>query len=671
MSHRRRSLTLIAASLALVAGQAGAQETERQEKLLEEYPVLAELENKECLPRLTVFSETVEDKVFARFMDGKFPASEFPKRDKELTIDEDLADCLSAVEEQIDIAQAEGRMPGRGKGKGKGGERGAKAEDAPGKSADAKDADAPKQGEGAGNSATVEQSKGEVKATGEAEMKAEEKTAEQPVAAASEDASEKTGTPEQAAADKSEKPEQAAEGRGAEKKKDRKAEKAATSDNAEAKVSEDDKGEQAAAADAVKEETAKTQDTAAKAETEATAKSSSENAATSDDEAAKKEELAKSREESEKTEPEAVQKDTEAAAEAANEKVEVAATKDAKAEEVEVVEVTEETARSSSEDFKPLAKSSAAAKSSSKQDDDNDTLKQIGAAAAGVIGGVVLNELLGSNEEVAANTGDRIVIKRGSGDYYVLKDESALLRRPGARVETQRFADGSLRETVTRRNGVQVVTVRAPNGQVVRRERILPDGRSVLLFDDSERFEPIDLSDLPRADVERVEVQDDMDAAELRRLLAEKEADRAEERTYSLRQIREIRAVRNLVPLLELEAVTFETGSAAIRPSEAQELSKIGFAMREMIEENPYEVFLIEGHTDAVGSAAFNLALSDRRAESVALALTEYFEVPPENMVVQGYGESNLRIPTQEPERLNRRAAVRRITPLLRTASSN
>ena len=91
--------------------------------------------------------------------------------------------------------------------------------------------------------------------------------------------------------------------------------------------------------------------------------------------------------------------------------------------------------------------------------------------------------------------------------------------------------------------------------------------------------------------------------------------------------------------------------------------------MRRMIDENPSEVFLIEGHTDAVGPAAYNLALSDRRAESVALALTEYFDVPPENMVVQGYGESNLRVPTSEAEQRNRRAAVRRITPLLSSAS--
>lgn len=78
---------------------------------------------------------------------------------------------------------------------------------------------------------------------------------------------------------------------------------------------------------------------------------------------------------------------------------------------------------------------------------------------------------------------------------------------------------------------------------------------------------------------------------------------------------------------------------------------------------------LIEGHTDAVGSAASNLALSDRRAESVALALTEYFDVPPENLVVQGYGESDLVVDTESASRENRRATARIITPLMEQAS--
>jgi outer membrane protein OmpA-like peptidoglycan-associated protein len=87
--------------------------------------------------------------------------------------------------------------------------------------------------------------------------------------------------------------------------------------------------------------------------------------------------------------------------------------------------------------------------------------------------------------------------------------------------------------------------------------------------------------------------------------------------------------------------------------------------MKRVIDRNPDEMFMIEGHTDAVGSDEDNLSLSDRRAESVAIILTEQFGVPAENLTTQGYGEQYLKVNTEQAERLNRRVAVRRITPLL------
>ncbi|MGR3362687.1 MAG: OmpA family protein, partial [Maritimibacter harenae] len=141
--------------------------------------------------------------------------------------------------------------------------------------------------------------------------------------------------------------------------------------------------------------------------------------------------------------------------------------------------------------------------------------------------------------------------------------------------------------------------------------------------------------------------------------------DRDPGRTYSLRQVRQYSGVRDLAPVIEVDNITFNTGSAVITASQAEELTALGQAIRDVIEERPDAVFLVEGHTDTVGSAAYNLALSDRRAESVALALTEYFDVPPENLITQGYGESELKVMTTGPERANRRANVRNITPLL------
>ena len=116
---------------------------------------------------------------------------------------------------------------------------------------------------------------------------------------------------------------------------------------------------------------------------------------------------------------------------------------------------------------------------------------------------------------------------------------------------------------------------------------------------------------------------------------------------------------------VNIDAITFDTGSAAIRSDQAQQLQGLGRAIQDQIAQNPQEIFMIEGHTDTVGSDAANLALSDRRAESVALALTEYFDVPPENLVTQGYGEQFLRVRAEGDIRDNRRASVRRITDLL------
>ncbi len=43
-----------------------------------------------------------------------------------------------------------------------------------------------------------------------------------------------------------------------------------------------------------------------------------------------------------------------------------------------------------------------------------------------------------------------------------------------------------------------------------------------------------------------------------------------------------------------------------------------------------------------------NLILSDQRASTVARILTDFYDVPPENLVTQGYGERYLKVKTEE-----------------------
>lgn len=279
------------------------------------------------------------------------------------------------------------------------------------------------------------------------------------------------------------------------------------------------------------------------------------------------------------------------------------------------------------------------------------------------LGILAAGAVLSNGDEVVSNSGDRVVVRRGEDDFYVLKDDDALLRQPGSTVRTERFNDGSTRTTVTREDGVKIITIRNASGRVLRRVREDTRGRQVVLIDDIATYEPVELEKLP-APVSREVVLEGNDPMAIS-IALERAAAAPTGRAFSLRQIREIEQVRKLVPEIALDDINFALGSAAIDTSQAKSLIRIGDLIKVLIEDNPGEVFLIEGHTDATGSASFNLALSDRRAESFALALTEYFGVLPENLVVQGYGESDLKIDTEADEVRNRRVTVRRITPLL------
>ena len=142
------------------------------------------------------------------------------------------------------------------------------------------------------------------------------------------------------------------------------------------------------------------------------------------------------------------------------------------------------------------------------------------------------------------------------------------------------------------------------------------------------------------------------------------------ERLYSVDEVRRSARIRDKVRRIDLDTINFAFGSSEIDEGEIGKLEGLAQAMERLLKENPAESFLIEGHTDAVGSDVANLALSDRRAGAVAEALTNVFAIPPENLVPQGYGEQYLKVNTEKRERENRRVAIRRITPLVAPVAS-
>lgn len=69
--------------------------------------------------------------------------------------------------------------------------------------------------------------------------------------------------------------------------------------------------------------------------------------------------------------------------------------------------------------------------------------------------------------------------------------------------------------------------------------------------------------------------------------------------------------------MVTLADVLFDTGQASLKPGADLTLDHLARYMRD----NPHTRILIEGFTDSVGSDAYNDALSQRRADSVAAAL--------------------------------------------------
>ena len=143
------------------------------------------------------------------------------------------------------------------------------------------------------------------------------------------------------------------------------------------------------------------------------------------------------------------------------------------------------------------------------------------------------------------------------------------------------------------------------------------------------------------------------------------------QRLYSIDEVKRSARVRDIARRVDLDTLNFEFGSASISDTEVQKLEGVATAMEKLLKKNPAETFLIEGHTDAVGSPEATHALSAPRADAVAEALTNAFGIPPENLTTHGNGEEYLKVNTAAPNRENRRVAIRRITSLVAPVASN
>ncbi|MGO4738025.1 OmpA family protein, partial [Bosea sp. 2KB_26] len=314
----------------------------------------------------------------------------------------------------------------------------------------------------------------------------------------------------------------------------------------------------------------------------------------------------------------------------------------------------------------------------------------LGGAAAiglgvGMLGGIMatqgatrLDDVRGRREE--RREGD-VTIIREPGRTIIRDDDRAIIRRD----ETERFRDlgwqgrterrGDENVTVYERpDGSRIITVTDEDGRLIRRTRRMRDGDEIVMIDNTRRDRPdMRFSDEvvvlppPPLPIPRERYIVDAEQADQRLIYETITAPpiAAIPRRYTLDEVRYSPDLRARMRSVDIDTVTFETGSWEVTPNQAQRLSVIAASISQALQRAPNEVFLVEGHTDAVGSDVDNLSLSDRRAQSVAEILTRDFQVPPENLTTQGYGEQYLKVQTQEAARENRRVTLRRITPLL------
>lgn len=109
------------------------------------------------------------------------------------------------------------------------------------------------------------------------------------------------------------------------------------------------------------------------------------------------------------------------------------------------------------------------------------------------------------------------------------------------------------------------------------------------------------------------------------------------------------------LPSIDLE-ILFDYDSAALRPDQMAPLIALAGDLRSIDFDRAQLVLM--GHTDGVGSADYNRALSYRRAASVAAFLSNAADIPLHRIRSSGMGFDYLRFPHDPAHPGNRRVQI-------------
>jgi OmpA-OmpF porin, OOP family len=120
------------------------------------------------------------------------------------------------------------------------------------------------------------------------------------------------------------------------------------------------------------------------------------------------------------------------------------------------------------------------------------------------------------------------------------------------------------------------------------------------------------------------------------------------------RRLRGVTSKPAVRPALSFDiTLNFPFDSAELTSEASARLDKVATAITDPSTKK-YDI-IISGHTDAVGSVEYNQQLSERRAEAARNYLINRHGIESSRLIAKGYGKSELLLPSDPKNELNRR----------------
>jgi outer membrane protein OmpA-like peptidoglycan-associated protein len=126
-------------------------------------------------------------------------------------------------------------------------------------------------------------------------------------------------------------------------------------------------------------------------------------------------------------------------------------------------------------------------------------------------------------------------------------------------------------------------------------------------------------------------------------------------RSLSLGEREQIAQIASTKPKIDLD-IQFDYNSANITASSMPSVQALGKALTDVNLKG--STFVVAGHTDAIGSEAYNQDLSERRADTIKRYLIDKFGIAGTDLVTVGYGKTKPIDPNAPMDPINRRVQV-------------